>query len=991
MRTIIVKIYMVVTTFFLGFLLTGTVIASENATAISNALGTPNYEKVESTDENVDTEYFKSRYTNLADLINDGKNLVEEIEAEGVVMLKNADNTLPLKANAKVSMFGIASYSPAYGGKGSAQSGTTEGAVSLKDGLINAGFEVNEELYSFYKDNASKYTPVGRGTSLKLNDAPWRDIEAESSVYDSISRYSDVAIFIFNRLGGEGSDYASTGVQDGTDGDTLKLSPNELSVLKGLKALKDAGIIKKIVVLANTANQIESTYLKDPNLGVDAALWIGTVGITGFNAVGKILNGTVNPSGHLSDMHWYNHKDNPANTNYGAFTYKNVDNFDLPYSGSKVDTKYSAYSVYQEGIYVGYRYAETRYADVVTKRANAGSFVYGDSVSHPFGYGASYTEFEYSNYRVSKNKNVYEITVDVENVGKTYSGKDVVQIYLQKPYTDFDIERGIEKSAVELVGFAKTKNLAPGEKETLKIYVDESEFRVYDANVDKTYIITEGDYYLTAATDSHNAINNILTYQDYKNLDGEGNKRLVEKIHLNYDNKTYSKSKATGNTITNLFDEADINKYSGKGKNEVTYVSRNNWENTIPTSYAVLSMTTALQNDLLAQDGLKIEQDNVAYPLYGQQNGLMLIDLKQDSEGNPIPYDSELWDQFLDQLTWEQTCKLLYVGLRKTEAVAELGKPETLDHNGPAGLTERYGKSKNGLAYKLEKDQKLLNSSAPYYPCAGIIAATFNVELVKKFGDMLGEDALWAGYNGFYGIAINTHRSPYQGRTYEYFSEDPFLAGIMAVYEVNALQAKGCNAYIKHFALNEQENNRNGVSIWLNEQTLREIYLRPYEFAVIEANAYNAMASFTRIGAKYCPASKELLTDFLRGELGMKGLVVTDMYNIGYKSAHMPVFLMAGTDIPDGEVTADKVYDKYKTGYGSVAQQMREAAKRVLYSTVHSNAMNGYSSSTKIIPITPSWMVALIVADSSVGALWLAGAGYVTVRTIKNNKKKKEN
>ena len=239
--------------------------------------------------------------------------------------------------------------------------------------------------------------------------------------------------------------------------------------------------------------------------------------------------------------------------------------------------------------------------------------------------------------------------------------------------------------------------------------------------------------------------------------------------------------------------------------------------------------------------------------------------------------------------------------------------------------------------------------------------------------------------------SINTHRSPYQGRTYEYFSEDPFLAGIMAVYEVNALQAKGCNAYIKHFALNEQENNRNGVSIWLNEQTLREIYLRPYEFAVIEANAYNAMASFTRIGAKYCPASKELLTDFLRGELGMKGLVVTDMYNIGYKPAHMPVFLMAGTDIPDGEVKTYQVYEKYKTGYGSVAQQMREAAKRVLYSTVHSNAMNGYSSSTKIIPITPSWMVALIVADSSVGALWLAGAGYVAVRTIKNNKKKKEN
>ena len=427
-----------------------------------------------------------------------------------------------------------------------------------------------------------------------------------------------------------------------------------------------------------------------------------------------------------------------------------------------------------------------------------------------------------------------------------------------------------------------------------------------------------------------------------------------------------------------------MNKYSGRGKNSVTYVSRNDWINTLPTSYVELSMTSGLQDDLLAQDNLKIEKDDVAYPTYGAQNGLMLIDLKQDAEGNKIPYNSPLWDQYLDQLTWEQTCALLSDGLRRTASLAELGKPATLDHNGPAGLTERYGKSQNGLAYKTNDPDG--NKSAPYYPCAGIIAATFNTELVTAFGDMLGEDALWAGYNGFYGIAINTHRSPYQGRTYEYFSEDPFLAGIMAVHEVNALQAKGCNAYIKHFALNEQEDNRNGVSIWLNEQTLREIYLRPYEFTVIEANASNAMASFTRIGAQYCPASEALLTDFLRGELGMTGLVVTDMYQIGYKPEHMPTFLMAGTDIPDGELAND-FYNTYKTGYGAVAQRMREAAKVVLYSTVHSNAMNGISSTTKIIAITPNWMVALIALNSVLGTAWLAGAGFVVFDILKKIRK----
>ena len=987
MKTLFVKIYIVITTFFFGVLLTGTVIASENSTAISNALGSPTFKVENVGDDNADNVYFKSNYKNLASLIADGKQLVQDIEAEGAVLLKNANNTLPLANGSKVSLFGMAAVEPAYGGKGSAQSGTTEGAVSLKAGLENANFKVNESLFNFYKDNASTYRTSGRGTSLKLKDAPWSDIVSDAVVADSINEYSDAAIFVFNRLGGEGSDYAQTGVVDGTEGDTLKLSPNELSVLKGLKALKDAGKVKKIIVLANTANQVESTYLTDANLGVDAALWIGTVGVTGFTSVAGILAGTINPSGHLSDMHWYDHSDNPANTNYGAFTYKGVDNFDLPYSGNKIDTKYSAYAVYQEGVYVGYRYAETRYADVVTKRANAGSFDYNASVSHPFGYGDSYTSFEFSNYNVKKQKDVYEISVDVKNVGSTYSGKDVVQIYLQKPYTDFDIERGIEKPAVELVGFAKTGILAPGASETVKVYVNESEFKVYDANVDKTYIITEGDYYLTAATDSHNAINNILVEQGYE---VEGDKKLVEKVHLSYDNKTYAKSKSTGKQITNLFDESDINKYSGKGKNEVTYVSRNNWAGTVPTTYAVLSMTTGLQNDLLAQDNLSMEKDDVAYPTYGAQNGLQLIDLKQDAEGNKIPYDSPLWDQYLDQLTWDQTAALLSDGLRRTAAIEALGKPATLDHNGPAGLTERYGKSQNGLAYKTQDPDG--SKSAPYYPCAGIIAATFNTELVTAFGNMLGEDALWAGYNGFYGIAINTHRSPYQGRTYEYFSEDPFLAGTMAVHEVNALQAKGCNAYIKHFALNEQEDNRNGVSIWLNEQTLREIYLRPFEYAVIEANASNAMASFTRIGAQYCPASEALLTDFLRGELGMTGLVVTDMYSIGYKTEHMPTFMMAGTDIPDGELTAQKPYDKYKTGYGSMAQRMREAAKHVLYSTVHSNAMNGYSSNTKIIPITPNWLVALIASDITLGVLWLAGFGLVAANIIKNNKnKKKEN
>ena len=987
MRTIVVKIYMVVTTFFFGVLLTGTNIAKENSTAISNALGSPTY-RVEVDGEIGDTEYYKSDYKNLTDLINDGRALAEKIEGEGAVLLKN-DNTLPLAKGSKISLFSISSISPAYGGRGSAQTEFPQPPVTPQEGFENAGYEVNPELIKFYTDNKAKYQSSGRGADLVIGDAPWTEVYSTETLKSSIETYSDAAFFIVTRVSGEGSDMAATGVKDATHGDSLRLSTNEVSVLQGLKTLKDAGKIKKIILLLNTSNQVQSTYLTDSSLGVDAALWIGSVGVTGFNAVGKLISGDINPSGHLSDMFWYEHKSNPTNTNFGAFTYENVNKFSFPKMGNKVDTKYTKYSVYQEGVYVGYRYAETRYADVVTQRENAGTFNYKSVVSHPFGYGDSYTDYEFSNFKAIKKDDKYEVSVDVKNVGAV-AGKEVVQIYLQKPYTDFDIERGIEKSAVELVGFAKTKELAAGEKQTVTVTIDQSEFRVYDANVDKTYIITEGDYYLTAATDSHNAINNILANQNYTNLDEAGNKDMVEKFSLKYDKTTYSKSKATNANITNLFDQSDINKYSGKGDNSVTYMSRSNWADTVPTTNVVLTMTTGLHKDLVGQDKPTFEKDNVAYPTYGADNDMQLIKLRVDENGNPIPYDSPLWDQFLDQLTWEETCALLSNGLRQTAMLDRLGKPKTLDHNGPAGLTEKYGNNALGLASKTNDPKKEM--TAPYYPCAPIIASTFNTDLIEEFGNMLGEDALWAGYSGFYGIGINTHRSQYEGRAYEYFSEDPFLSSVIATIEVAAIQAHGCNAYIKHFALNEQESQRNGVGIWLNEQTLREIYLRPYERTVIEANASNAMASFTRIGTQYCPASKALMTDFLRGELGMKGLVVTDMYDIGYKTEHMPTFIMAGVDIPDGDLLSREPYKAYKQGYGEFAWEMREAAKHILYSTVHSNAMNGISPNTRIVQITPNWMVALIVIDVTLGVLWATGIGFTAYTVIKNNKKsKKEN
>lgn len=983
-----VKIATVVSTGLFGFAMCATAITSDNVTAINNFLKVSAYKTYEPEDAPVqNTEYYKSRYSNLADLIADGKKTAQEIEAEGVVLLKNENNCLPLNVDGgekKVSLIGISSVDPAYGGKGSAQTSNPQPPVTFQQGLTQAGFEVNPDLLSFYSATTSNvYKRVGRGESALINDAPW-DKVVEGVGEGKITAYGDAAIVTFSRVGGEGSDMAKTGT-DGTDGNYLKLSPNEISLLNGLATLKAQGKIKKIIVLLNTANQIENEFLYNNDYKIDAALWIGQVGISGFNAVGDILAGKVNPSGHLSDTFWYRHSDNPVNANFGDFRYDGVANFGLPLLGNKVDAKYTNYFVYQEGIYVGYRYTETRYYDVVTGRAKAGNFDYSNVVSHPFGYGGSYTEFDFTGYSVTDNEDgTYQVSVTVTNTGTTYSGKDVVQIYVHKPFNDYDITNGIEKSAVDLVGYAKTGVLAPGASQELNITVDKEEFAVYDANGAKTYVITEGDYLIAAGHDAHDAVNNILAFEGHIE---SGNAELVKSFTLREDKETYSVSQATGNAITNLFDFADVNKYFSSSENSVKYMTRTDWAGTTPTTNATLKMTQQLASDMVSQDNpSSIAKDSTKYPSYGKQNGRKLIDLRVDENGNPIPYDDPLWDELMDQLTWEETVELLNAGLQSTRGLISIIKPATVDHNGPTGLTLSYGSNSLGLAARTNDPDK--NLTPPYYPCIGILGSSFNTELAEKYGDMLGEDAIWAGYGGFYGIGINTHRSQYGGRLYEYFGEDGFLAGTLAAKEVAALQAHGCNAYIKHFALNDQETQRAGVGIWLNEQTLREIYLKPFKYAVVEGGASNAMSAFNRMGAIHCPANKALLTDYLRGELGMTGFVVSDMYGIGYKAVQMPIFLMAGCDIPDGELDKQAPYAQFKTGYGEVAWQMREAAKRILYATVHSNAMNSFSIYTQIEKIVPGWQIAEIVLDCLFGAIFAASVAGAVIVILKDRKSK---
>ena len=854
-----------VLTILFGILVVGAIVAGENAPTISGFLKTPTFREVSKDVGEEDTQYYKSAYTSLDSLMAAGRDTAEETMAEGVVLLKNENGALPLNVGSSLSLFSVSSVDPVYGGTGS---GSVEVATapSWKTAFErNGNFSVNETLWNWYAaeeqaDYRRTTGSTGRGvTGAKtIGDAPWNAVKEANSA--TFVQYGDAAIVFIARLGGEGSDmprgeYAISRLNDAagsqgdtTDGDYLKLSPVEQDLLRGLKAEKEAGTIKKIVVVLNFANQVETAFLDDEQYGVDAALWIGTPGQVGMYAVSDILAGKVNPSGRLSATFWADHSQNPSLANFGPKAYEGAL---APVNDDGSLQQDSYYMVYQEGIYLGYRYTETRYEDYVMGTPNTGSFDYDTAISYPFGYGQSYTSFGYSDYSVQKTGSgadtVYNVSVKVTNSGSA-AGKEVVQIYLQKPYGDYNRQNSVEASSVELVGFTKTKLLAPGESQTVTIPVKERQFAAYDSENAKTYVIVDGDYYLTAARDAHDAVNNILAKKGFSpagtdgRMDAEGAAALVsDRITLGLDKETFATSEATGYKITNQFEYADWNKYEHRGDDTVTYMSRSDWEGTTPKNWddhVVLHWSQQLRDDqdMYGKQGeTKLAADNGEYPAFGKISdeygrALSLIELRVDADGNEIPYDDPMWDALLDQLTWDEIANLIPAGMRCTGQIASINKMETLDHNGPSGLTESYKAGARGLATLTDDPDK--DSKAMCYPAGGILAATFNTDLMYSVGDLIGEDALWAGYNGLYGPGSNIQRTPYSGRNFEYYSEDGYLSGMICAYECAAMENHGLYVYNKHVGLNDQEDLRRGISIWANEQAIREIYMRAFELPI---------------------------------------------------------------------------------------------------------------------------------------------------------------
>ncbi|MBR1813563.1 MAG: glycoside hydrolase family 3 C-terminal domain-containing protein [Lachnospiraceae bacterium] len=964
------KIWRRITVFFAVLLvITFTAYNAANIkfSAIRSVLGGETSRIVKGEEGDEDTEYFKRLYTSEDALKAYLEEVCYDLESEGIVLLRNeeVDGTpaLPLAKGSRVSLFGQGSVVFNYSTTGSSNTGTNR-YPSLKDGLKD--LEVNQDLWEFYLNGAAasyrREFTITNG--YRMNEAPWSVYE-QAAIPASFAGYGDAAIYVLSRDSGEGKDLTTIG-SDGEDGSYLSLTKEEREVLEHLTSLKRGGTFRKLIVLLNSAVPLQLDFLFDDAIEVDAALWVGNVGSTGVYAIGDVLVGNVIPSGKLSDTFA---KDNFSSPAMAAWEANPDKSFSLAYTNAAEYPAFSkdtqtVYAVYAEGIYVGYRYYETRFADQVMGQGNAGNFVYEDEVAYPFGYGLSYTDFWYDDLAVVETEDTFQVSVRVLNAG-AYDAKEVVQVYLQKPYTEYDRANGVEKSAVELAGFAKV-SLLSGQEKTVTIDVDKSLLASYDANGKGTYILENGEYYLTVASDAHEAVNQILAVSGYES-EGQDTKE-AEAMTWRYtvsgipgdgvDAETFAQAEATGNRIENLFDFADMNRYEGRGENKVTYVSRSDWEGTWPTAPIRFAITETMASDIASHKPLV--EDGSVMPAYSQDNSLTIAMLRG------LTYTDSLWDDLLNQMTFEEQSLLITNGQHNTVVVDSVGKPATIDENGPNGVTH--------------------STTSVTFPSEGIWASTFNRALLYEVGTALAEDAVEAGITGLYAPGLNLHRVPFGGRAHEYFSEDPFLMGICTMVEVQGIQSRGVWAYVKHYAVNDKETNRAGVAIWLNEQELREIVLRPFEYAVRPdmGNAHAMMTSFNRIGCVWTSASHALMEDALRGEWGFDGFAITDM-----ASANAQTFMVFddgianGTDCFDG-AGSENALNAYK-GSAMFANKMRESAHRILYVTAnYSAAMNGIRSSDRIVKVLTWWQVAINVAVGVTALLTaLSGLMYVASRKKK--------
>lgn len=777
-----------------------------------------------------------------------GTAFAPEISDEGIVLLKNENELLPL-ANKKVNIFGYDAYHFKYSGGGSGAVDLSN-CVTLFDGLSRAGIEYNPDLHTMYTEMGYS-TEAGSNNNIvdmllsffmgaNTEEAGSNEYLTEE-VLKSAYEYSDQAIVVLSNSAVEASD---------CEEEALKLTPNRRELIKIIAERFD-----HVIVLVNVGNASELGIVDEYD-SIEGVVWTGIPGAQGCISLGKILSGELNPSGRLVDTYAYDIGSAPASENFGDYKYTNLDGM--------------AFINYNEGIYVGYRYYETRY-----ENDEAG---YKKAVQYPFGYGLSYTEFDWETDALSMDEKTIEWKVRVTNSGDL-PGKDVVQLYFSPPY----IAGGIEKSAIELATFAKTSLLQPGQSEVLTLTFPVRDMSSYDMHMEQAYVLDAGTYQIKLARNVHD----IVESKDY-----EVPKTIV-----------YDTDEVTGTAIQNRFDY---------GNGDLTYLSRSDWEGTYPDG----NVNYAASNELLEayRAYQNPEPSAEAIPVTGADNGIKLADLKG------LAYDDPKWEEFLDQFTYEELNNLVSEGGWHSIAIDRLGIPSTHMLDGPAGI-----------------NSMMVPVSAAAYPTEMLVASTWNQELAHRLGGHIAAEAVAYDVQVWYAPAMNLHRTAQGGRNFEYYSEDPTLSGLMGAATIRGAQEKGVIVAAKHFILNNEETNaRSGIFCWTSEQALRELYLRPFEISVKEANVTGMMSAFTHIGYKWSGASPELLQDVLRDEWGFQGLVVTDAAIGGFMDASLAC--RSGNDLmlEMGLANSAKALDKgYKKDPSGVLNGLRNCAHDICYAILN--------------------------------------------------------
>ena len=855
--------------------------------------------------------------------------VAEEIMEDGIVLLKN-ESLLPLNETKKLNIFGWESINPAYGGAGSGGINDLYDIVSLNQGLENAGFSINQELVDFYNNYGAD------NPEMSIQKQSWTLPEPPVDTYSdelikSAKEYSDVAVVVLSRKAGEGHndipmdvrkaayDNNSDEYDDFPEGEHyLQLSQTERDMVDMVCSNFD-----NVIVIYNGANQFELGFA-DEYPQIKSVVWCPGTGNVGFNALGKVFSGEVNPSGKTPDTFVYDMTTAPWWNNAEKTEYTNL--ADMAVEGMNAGTAQvyaPAFTNYVEGIYVGYKYYETA--------AQEGAIDYDKTVQYPFGYGLSYTEFEQKMGELKEKDGQISVDVEVTNTGDV-AGKDVVEVYYKPPYTN----GGIEKSSANLIEFAKTDLLQPGESQTVTVTFSIEDMASYDENNAKAYVLEKGDYVISINSDSHTALDQ-KTYTADKDVVYKG------------ENKRASDDTAA----TNVFEDA---------KGDVTYLSRadhfaNYEEATVAPASAELGEPYVSEYHLNSNfDKTTYLNDEDVMPTTGADNGLTLADMRD------ADYDDPRWEKLLDQLTVDEMANMIAMAGYQTAAMDSVGKVATLDFDGPAAINNNFtGVGSIG------------------FPIEVVVASTWNKELAQAWGECMGKISQEMGAEGWYAPGMNTHRTAFGARNYEYFSEDGVLAGNMGAKAVEGARKYGVYSYIKHFAL--YEGNAKMVSVWSNEQAIREIYLKPFEISVKQGGANAVMVSWSFLGDKWTGECSNLMNTVLREEWGFRGMALTDFFrNNGHGFMNADAALANGVDVMLSTFNGEE-NNVANPEHPTSVLQMRNACKNVMYTVVSSWAYDGEHEETGM----ENWKKAGIGIDIVI-ALFMAGMEVLVIRGYKKRK-----